>query len=265
MTAAFCRILANQGLSVAPFKSQNMSNFSYMLEDGKEISLAQAIQAEAAKVRPNVFMNPILLKPINDETTEVVLFGKNDKTLSGKDYRNQFYHIGLQAIKEALKQLQKHFSYIVIEGAGSPVEMNLYDRELVNMKVAELADVPVVLVADIDRGGVFASIYGTLALLSKEHKKRVIGIIINKFRGDASLFQSGITWIEEHTGVKVLGVVPYIGHLALEGEDSLSVNEKTGMQRKNREAQFDELAAVVEKNVDVKYLIQRMNEWGNGS
>lgn len=265
MTAAFCRILANQGLSVAPFKSQNMSNFSYMLEDGKEISLAQAIQAEAAKVRPNVFMNPILLKPINDETAEVVLFGKNDKTLSGKDYRNQFYHIGLQAIKEALKQLQKHFSYIVIEGAGSPVEMNLYDRELVNMKVAELADVPVVLVADIDRGGVFASIYGTLALLSKEHKKRVIGIIINKFRGDASLFQSGITWIEEHTGVKVLGVVPYIGHLALEGEDSLSVNEKTGMQRKNREAQFDELAAVVEKNVDVKYLIQRMNEWGNGS
>ncbi|WP_227394505.1 cobyric acid synthase [Jeotgalibacillus aurantiacus] len=219
----FCRILSDEGIRVAPFKSQNMSNNSYVTKDGLEIGRAQGIQAEAARVEPDVRMNPILLKPQNDRAAEVVLLGKRHASFSGMDYREQFYETGKKAIQEALALLNREFEMVVIEGAGSPVEMNLQSRELVNMAVAEMADVPVLLIADIDRGGVFASIAGTLALLPDEHRRRVKGIIINKFRGDRALFDDGVQWIEDFTGLPVVGVLPYIEHHGIEQEDSLGV------------------------------------------
>lgn len=223
ITTGLCRLFLQEGVKVAPFKSQNMSNNSYVTVDGKEIGRAQGIQAEAAKTEATVWMNPILLKPRSDVQSEVVLFGESANTLSGREYREQFYQKGLESIETALNHLEKTFDVIVIEGAGSPAEINLNDRELVNMKVAELADVPVILVADIERGGVFANIVGTLELLSTEERSRVQGIIINKFRGDIGLFQDGVKWIEEYTGIPVLGVVPYLENHQIDGEDSLSI------------------------------------------
>lgn len=227
IVTAICRAYANEGVKVAPFKSQNMSNNSYVTADGKEIGRAQGIQAEAARTEATVWMNPILLKPRSDQNAEVVLFGKAVDTLSGKAYRDVFYEQGLKAISSAFEKLQEEFEMIVMEGAGSPVEINLKDRELVNMKVAEIADVPAVLVADIDRGGVFASIIGTLELMSPEEKKRVKGLIINKFRGDISLFEQGIDWLESRTGIPVLGVLPFLEKHMMDGEDSLSIPAST--------------------------------------
>jgi len=220
----FCRLLIQDGIKVAPFKSQNMSNNSYVTIEGLEIGRAQGIQAEAAKTQPAVIMNPILLKPQNDQSSEVILFGKRHTSLNGMDYRDQFYEIGKEAIRTSLSHLNEKYEAIVIEGAGSPVEMNLQSRELVNMMVAEMADVPVILIADIDRGGVFASIVGTLALLSDTQRKRVKGIIINKFRGDRALFDDGVSWIEAHTSIPVLGVLPYVENHRIEQEDSLGVS-----------------------------------------
>ncbi|WP_100407156.1 cobyric acid synthase [Bacillus solitudinis] len=220
---ALCRIFARRNLRVAPFKSQNMSNNSYVTNDGSEIGRAQGVQAEAANADASVFMNPILLKPRSDRDSEIVRFGKVYQTLSGRAYRDQFYETGLETIQIALKKLKESYDYLVIEGAGSPVEMNLNDRELVNMKVAEIADVPVVLVTDIDRGGVFASIAGTLQLLSEQERSRVLGVIINKFRGDPTLFENGRTWIEENLHIPVLAVLPHLPNLSIEGEDSLSM------------------------------------------
>lgn len=223
IATGICRALANEGIPVAPFKSQNMSNNSYVTIDGKEIGRAQGIQAEAAKTPASVWMNPILLKPRSDQQSEIVLLGKAIQTMTGKGYRESFYEKGLEAISSALAKLEKDYEVLVMEGAGSPVEINLKDKELVNMKVAEMADVPVVLVADIDRGGVFASIVGTLELLDDQERARVKGLIINKFRGDLSLFTDGVKWLEEKTGIPVLGVLPYLeGHM-IDGEDSLSL------------------------------------------
>jgi adenosylcobyric acid synthase len=226
ITTGFCRIFSDLGYKTAPFKSQNMSNNSYVTFDGKEIGRAQGIQAEAARTEATVYMNPILLKPRNETHSEVVLFGKSYDTFSGQDYRNDFYEKGLSVIQTALNELSNEYDLLVVEGAGSPVEVNLKDRDLVNMKVAELADVPVILVTDIERGGVFASIVGTLALLEPHERKRVKGVIINKFRGDISLFQSGVEWIEKQTGIKVLGVLPYLDDHQIDGEDSLSIRTK---------------------------------------
>ncbi|MGZ4160158.1 MAG: cobyric acid synthase [Neobacillus sp.] len=226
IVTALCRILANEGVKVTPFKSQNMSNNSYVTIDGKEIGRAQGIQAEAAKIEASVWMNPILLKPRSDHHSEVVYLGKPIETFSGRGYREQFYEKGLAVIKKSLEQLEKQYDFIVIEGAGSPVEINLKDRDIVNMKVAELADVPVVLVADIDRGGVFASIVGTLELLESEERQRVVGVIINKFRGDLSLFEDGMEWLEKKTGIPVLGVLPYVENHMIDGEDSLSIHHQ---------------------------------------
>lgn len=223
IATAICRALVEDGVRVAPFKSQNMSNNSYVTKDGKEIGRAQGIQAEAAKIEATVYMNPILLKPTSDSTSEVVLFGKAETIQSGRDYRASFYEKGLEAITIALNRLENTYDVIVMEGAGSPVEINLKDRELVNMKVAEMADVPVLLVADIDRGGVFASIVGTLSLLEENERSRVKAIIINKFRGDLSLFADGKKWIEDHCGIPVIGVMPYLHHHMIDAEDSLSI------------------------------------------
>ncbi|WP_026566967.1 cobyric acid synthase [Bacillus sp. UNC41MFS5] len=223
IVTALCRILSNEGVRVTPFKSQNMSNNSYVTRDGKEIGRAQGIQAEAARVEPTVWMNPILLKPRSAQDAEIVYLGKAIDTLSGCGYRDHFYEKGLAVIKKSLQHLADKYEVVVIEGAGSPVEINLKDRELVNMKVAELADIPVVLVADIDRGGVFASIVGTLDLLEPNERQRVVGVIINKFRGDLSLFEDGVQWLEEKTGVPVLGVLPFVENHMIDGEDSLSI------------------------------------------
>ncbi|WP_071459752.1 cobyric acid synthase [Bacillus massilinigeriensis] len=223
IATAICRALSNEGVRVAPFKSQNMSNNSYVTVDGKEIGRAQGIQAEAARTEATVWMNPILLKPRSDSQSEVVFLGKAIQTLSGRGYRHSFYKKGIDVIGKALARLTEEYDVIVMEGAGSPVEINLKDRELVNMKVAEMADVPVILVADIDRGGVFASIVGTLSLLEETERSRVRGLIINKFRGDLSLFEDGINWLEENTGIPVLGVLPYMEGHGIDGEDSLSI------------------------------------------
>jgi adenosylcobyric acid synthase len=234
IATALCRILVNEGMKVVPFKSQNMSNNSYVTLDGKEIGRAQGIQAEAARIEANVWMNPILLKPRSDQHSEVVLLGRAVDSLSGSMYREQFYEKGLAVIKEALNKLSNEYDVIIMEGAGSPVEINLKDRELVNMKVAELADVPVILVADIERGGVFASIIGTLQLLEEEERKRVKGIIINKFRGDITLFENGIEWLEEKTGLPILGVLPYINDHGIDSEDSLAIAEYQKRARKGK-------------------------------
>ena len=218
---AFCRILSDQGIKVAPFKSQNMSNNSYVTIEGGEIGRSQGVQAEAARTMATADMNPILLKPESGMKSQVVLFGKKLETMDGMNYRTQFYEKGLAAIDQALANLSKEFTHLVIEGAGSPAEVNLNDRELVNMTVAKRADVPVILVADIERGGVFASIIGTLALVPEP--ERVKGLIINKFRGDARLFDDGIRFLESYTGIPVLGVIPYMAGHEIEQEDSLGV------------------------------------------
>ncbi|GGE55361.1 cobyric acid synthase [Priestia taiwanensis] len=220
LVTALCRIFARKGYNVAPFKSQNMSNNSYVTKEGNEIGRAQGIQAEAANITADVVHNPILLKPRNNMTSEIVWLGKATTNI------NNFYEQGIDVITQSLNQLEEQADILVIEGAGSPVEMNLLDREIVNMKVAELADVPVFLIADINRGGVFASIVGTLQLLKEKERRRVKGIIINKFYGDVSLFQEGVEWIEANTGVKVVGVIPYLPHIVIDAEDSLSVREK---------------------------------------
>lgn len=228
ITTALCRAFANEGYKVAPFKSQNMSNFSYVTLDGKEIGRAQGFQAEAAKTIATKWMNPILLKPRLNQRSQVILLGEELETISGISYRDIFYKKGLQTIESALNKLSEDYDLLIMEGAGSPVEINLKDKELVNMKVAEMADVPVILVADIERGGVFASIVGTLELLTPKERERVKGLIINKFRGDYALFADGVSWIEERTSIPVLGVLPFVENHQIAEEDSLSISNVGG-------------------------------------
>lgn len=268
IVTALCRLFALEGEKVAPFKSQNMSNFVYMTKDGKEIGLAQGQQAEAAGTDATEWMNPILLKPTSDQHSEVVFLGSPLETLSGKAYRESFYEKGLEVIRESLKKLREKFSFIVIEGAGSPAEINLKERELVNMKVAELADVPVILVADIDRGGVFASIVGTLELLEESERRRVKGILINKFRGDMTLFEDGRRWIEERTEIPVLGVIPFIENHLIAEEDSLSVQGKSQTEKMaclNDKEKYDRLALIMKEHIQWERLKEIVNSWGTES
>lgn len=216
---ALCRLLSDEGMRVAPFKSQNMSRFSATTEDGKEMSRAQFLQAEAARTKPLIEMNPILLKPLDGRKADVRFFGEAYEAVDGMEYRTQFFDRALKAIRTSLDRLAESFDTVVIEGAGSPAEVNLNDREIVNMRVADMADVPVLLVADIDRGGAIASIVGTLQLLAPEHRARVKGIIINKFHGDAALFQEGVDVIETYTGIRVAGVIPHKMNHGIEEED----------------------------------------------
>ena len=224
IATGLCRVLKDMGYKVSPFKSQNMSNNSYVTWDGGEIGRAQGVQAEAAGVRAETYMNPILLKPQKDSRSEVVLFGEVYEAMPGKTYHDDFARSkGVEALRKGLEIIEENYDAIVIEGAGSPAEVNLNDREIVNMYVANEADVPVLLVVDINKGGSMASVVGTLELVG-EDRKRVKGIIFNKFRGDLSLFEDGIRWIEEYTGIKVVGVLPYFNDINIEGEDSLSIN-----------------------------------------
>jgi adenosylcobyric acid synthase len=224
LVAAVCRILARAGYRVSPFKAQNMSLNSYVTPDGREIARAQALQAFAAGVEPRCEMNPILLKPKGGTVSQIVLMGRPFRDISFADYYKKFaLNEGKRAVKASLKALLSEFDVIVIEGAGSPVEINLYDREIANMTVARLARAPVLLVADIDRGGVFASILGTMALLKPKDQERVNGLIINKFRGDTTILEPGLRKLKKLTGKPILGVMPYVDGLDLPWEDSVSL------------------------------------------
>ncbi|MEQ1962243.1 cobyric acid synthase [Xenorhabdus khoisanae] len=221
LVAGFCRIFSQDGYRCTPFKSQNMALNSGITADGKEMGRAQIFQAEAAGIAPDVRMNPVLLKPTSDRKAQVVFMGKVMCSMNAVEYHEYKPQL-LEQILGAYNGLAAETDIMVLEGAGSPAEINLRDRDIVNMGMAELVDAPVILVADIDRGGVFASIYGTLALLTPEEKERVKGVIINKFRGDPALLKSGIDQIEALTQVPILGVLPWLD-LDLEDEDSVAL------------------------------------------
>lgn len=255
LCTALCRILKKDGYSVFPFKSQNMSSKSYITVDGLEISTAQVLQAFAAKLEPNANMNPILLKPTGDRKSEVFIKGKLYENMEAVEYF-KFKNSLKPIIKEIFAEAEKEYDIVVIEGAGSPAEINLKQNDIVNMGMAEMADSPVLLVADIDRGGVFASLYGTVMLLEEE-KKRVKGLIINKFRGDKSLLDPGIDMIEEMLNIPVVGTIPYI-HLELEDEDSIIDYEKEcnnkDQDESKKEEEVEKLANIVRENLDMDYI-----------
>ena len=220
LTAGLCRILRQDGYRVAPFKSQNMALNSFITAEGLEMGRAQVMQAEAAGIEPSVLMNPILLKPTTDVGSQVIVNGEVMGNMRARDYFRYKTEL-IPIIMEAFHKLQSMVDIIVIEGAGSPAEINLRSNDIVNMGLAEMVDAPVLLIGDIDRGGIFASLYGTIALLKPEEQARIKGTIINKFRGDVEILRPGITMLEDLTKVPNLGVVPWF-HLDLEDEDSLT-------------------------------------------
>ncbi|WP_009632203.1 cobyric acid synthase CobQ [Synechocystis sp. PCC 7509] len=225
ITTAICRIMSRRGWRVAPFKGQNMALNAYVTASGGEIGYAQAVQAWAAGTQPTIEMNPILLKPQGDMTSQVILKGKAVGKVGAADYYQQYFDIGWQAIQDSLQQLSTEFDLIVCEGAGSPAEINLKHRDLTNMRVAKHLNAPTLLVVDIERGGAFAHVVGTLALLDPDERALIRGIIINKFRGMRSILQPGIEWLEQYTGIPVVGVIPWLEQV-FPAEDSLDLFER---------------------------------------
>lgn len=237
VTTALCRILKNRGIKVAPFKAQNMSNNSYVTYEGGEIGRAQVAQAEAAGCLPSVHMNPVLLKPSSDTGAQVVVLGKVQDTLPALDYYG--YKEKLRKIvKNSFERLAENYEAIVIEGAGSCAEVNLRQNDIVNFDLALRLGAPVVLVADIDRGGVFAQIIGTLEIISQEERDLVAGVIINKFRGDAKLFDDGIAYIENKIQKPVFGVIPYYKGFEIDTEDSASLDQSLKTEGNNKEGRI---------------------------
>ncbi|NYB51363.1 MAG: cobyric acid synthase CobQ [Methanobacteriaceae archaeon] len=226
LVAALCRIFSQRGYRVAPFKSQNMSLNSFTTRENREIAMAQVLQAEAAGVEPHHHMNPVLLKPKEDFISQVIVHGKPAGDMNFYHYQHKFRNNALKAINESLEALSKDYDVIIMEGAGSPAEINMLDVDLANMQIARLANADVILVADIDKGGVFASIAGTFQLLPPEDRQRIKGIVINKFRGNLDILMPGIKQIEDIVGVPVLGVLPYDQDLKLPEEDSASLSER---------------------------------------
>lgn len=220
LVTGLCRVFQRQGMRVAPFKPQNMALNSAVTADGGEIGRAQAVQAQACKLEPHTDMNPVLLKPNTDTAAQVIIHGRALTDMDARDY-HRYKSTAMQAVLESHARLCTQYELIVTEGAGSPAEINLRDRDIANMGFAEAVDCPVFLVADIDRGGVFAHVVGTLALLSESERARVQGFVINRFRGDLSLLVDGLRWLERETGKPVLGVLPYLHGLHLEAEDAL--------------------------------------------
>jgi len=227
LTAALLRCLRLRGYRAAPFKAQNMALNSAVASDGGEIGRAQAFQAEAAGVASSVHMNPVLLKPTGEARSQVVIHGKVHSVMSAAEY-HKFKPQAMEFVLESYRLLSSMYDVIVIEGAGSPAEINLREGDIANMGIAEAVDSPVLLVGDIDRGGVFASVVGTLELLSESERERVKGFIINKFRGDKSLLMPGLYFLEERTGKKVFGVMPHFRGLVLPDEDSVALEDRTG-------------------------------------
>jgi len=220
LVAALCRWLHRHGVAVAPFKPQNMALNSSVTEDGGEIGRAQAVQAQAAGVPPHTDFNPVLLKPQSDIGAQVIVHGHAVGNMDARDY-HAYKRVAMDAVLASHARLVERYRAVVVEGAGSPAEINLRDRDIANMGYAEAVDCPVLLVADIDRGGVFAHLVGTLALLSPGERARVAGFVINRFRGDIALLQPGLDWLQRETGKPVLGVLPYLHGLHLEAEDAL--------------------------------------------
>ena len=274
LVAGLCRLFRADGINVAPFKSQNMSLNSAVTPDGLEIGRAQAVQAEAAGLVPSVEMNPILLKPEGPGRTQVVVMGRPAFSLSAAEYHAHKPTLhGI--IADCLATLRRRHDLVIIEGAGSPAEVNLKDRDIVNMHVARLADAPVLLAGDIDRGGVFAAFVGTLELLEPDERERVKAFVINKFRGDLSLLEPGLDFLRQRTGKAVLGVVPYLPHLRIADEDSLSLESRTGRARPGPErldiavvglphiSNYDDVAALEhEAGVLVRFVRSRDELWG---
>lgn len=224
LVAGLSRVLARRGVSVAPFKPQNMSLNSAVTVDGGEIGRAQALQAQACGIEPHSDMNPVLLKPSSDCEAQVIIQGRALTALDARSFHD-YKATAMRAVLESHNRLAQQYRRVLVEGAGSPAEINLREGDIANMGFAEAVDCPVVLVADIDRGGVFAQLVGTLALLSASEQARVVGFVINRFRGDVSLLQPGLDWLQQRTKKPVLGVVPYLQGLYLDAEDAISVNQ----------------------------------------
>jgi adenosylcobyric acid synthase len=222
ITTALCRVLVNQGIRVAPYKAQNMSNNSGVTPEGLEMGRAQIVQAEAARIPPHVDMNPILLKPTSEIGSQMVLLGKAVGNSTARDYLSQKACLLTEA-RAALDRLRCEYELVIMEGAGSCAEVNLMDHDIVNFSMAEYAGAPVLLVADIHRGGVFAQIIGTLNCLEKKQRSRIKGVIVNRFRGDIGLFEDGVRWIEHKTRRKVFGVLPWYTHIRIDAEDSVVI------------------------------------------
>jgi adenosylcobyric acid synthase len=260
VVAALCRLLARQGVKVVPFKPQNMALNSAVTEDGGEIGRAQALQAQAAGLTPHSDMNPVLLKPSSDTGAQIIIHGKVKADMNARDY-HQYKTIAMQAVLDSYRRLGERYETIVVEGAGSPAEINLRDRDIANMGFAEAVDCPVILVADIDRGGVFAHIVGTLACLSESERRRIIGFVINRFRGDIALLEPGLEWLREQTGKPVLAVLPYLQGLFLDAEDAIESTQPARgefrvvvpvVPRISNHTDFDALRA--HPQVDLKFI-----------
>ncbi|MER2526629.1 MAG: cobyric acid synthase [Candidatus Competibacter denitrificans] len=221
LVAALCRILHRRGVRVAPFKSQNMALNSAVTVDGGEIGRAQALQAQAAGLAPRIDFNPVLLKPSSDRRAQVIIHGHAITDLDARAYHD-YKRTAMAAVLESWKRLMAEFDCVLVEGAGSPAEVNLRDRDIANMGFAEAVDIPVILVGDIDRGGVLAHLSGTLNLLAPTERARTQGLVINRFRGDIGLLQPGLDWLEQYTGKPVLGVLPYLHGLFLDAEDAIA-------------------------------------------
>ena len=261
LVAGLCRVLVNAGVNVAPFKPQNMALNSAVTKDGGEIGRAQALQAIAAKVEARVDFNPILLKPNSDTGAQVIVHGKALSNMEAGKYHD-YKKVAMQAVVESHQRLANDHDVLIVEGAGSPAEINLRVHDIANMGYAEKVDCPVILVADIDRGGVFAHLVGTLALLSESEQARVKGFIINRFRGDIKLLESGLDWLEERTGKPVLGVLPYLHDLALDAEDAVALDNKVTQAKvkifvpllphMSNHTDFDPLR--LQPNIDLQYI-----------
>ena len=255
LVAALCRIFSDKGYTVAPFKSQNMSNFGYATPDF-EISRAQVIQAIGARCKIESDLNPIMLKPLGNYYSSVYLNGKRYKKMHAKDYYSDFVNTkGIKAATDSLFRLQNNYDLVILEGAGSPAEINLQKYDIANMKIAQKVNASVLLVADIDKGGSFASLAGTMALIEKRYQKLIKGFVLNKFRGDIDVLKPGFRKIKQLTKIPVLGTIPML-KMNLPEEDSLNVKAKEITWTKNNiskiDKELDKLAKIVKKNLDLK-------------
>lgn len=279
LATALCRILAQDGHKVAPFKAQNMAQTSFVMEDGREIGKAQAVQAEACGVEVDVRMNPVLLKPCGNKQTDILVMGELYRSIEAHTYHQIKKEVRPFA-ERAFDEMSREYDYLVMEGAGSPAEINLMKDDFSNMGIARYANSPVILVADIERGGVFASIYGTVMLLPEEERRLFKGIIINKFRGKVDTLRPGIEKMEELIGIPILGVLPYREDIQMEEEDSLAEKIKLPKEierellnhgdisslskeakeryRLWKQSQYDELAEQVRKHIDMERIYRIM-------
>lgn len=260
MCTGLCRIFKEDGYKVYPFKSQNMSSRYHTTPEGYMMSTAQALQAKAAGVEPHPNMNPILLRPTSDKGSKVIIMGEEKYNMEAIEYFN-FKSTLKPTITNIFRKIEKENEIIVIEGAGSPAEINLKQNDIVNMGMAEIADAPVLLVADIDRGGVFASLYGTVMLLEEHERARIKGLIINKFRGDKTLLDPGIKMIEDILNIPVVGTIPFV-HLELVDEDTLIDYEKecnsNPQTEEEMERELNKLANVLRNNMDIGHIYRMM-------